>query len=116
MRRLRPLVRRGQVGPAFVPAGHQILYLAVLLPCLLGAGLSLSERLGQAACLFFSGGRLGARRLHLAAQPGELLGAGNGGPGVRCQPPIGLDQAGLGVGALLQRGGKPRTCCGEPLG
>ena len=44
-------------------------------------------------------------------QPGEPLRAGDGGPGVLGQPPVGLDQASLGVGPLLDGRGQPLAGC-----
>ncbi len=104
----------GELGPALVPPGHQILELAVLVLSALGPGPRRRERAGQSACLLLGGGQPALRGTDLAAQLGHPLSALGRGAGIGRLPPFGLRQGCLGGGAVSDRGGQLLASGGQP--
>ena len=104
----RLLVRGGQAGPVVGPAARQFLCLFVLPLGELGTGPGLLDGVRKPGRLLLAGRDAAAGGAHLAAQPGQLVGAGRGGAGLVGEQPFGRGQVrlcdGAALGGLAERG------------
>ena len=104
----RLLVRGGQACPVVGPAGSRFLCLFVFPLGELGTGPGLLDGVRQAGRLLLAGRDAAAGGAHLAAQPGQLVGAGRGGAGLVGEQPFGRGQVRLrgrtAFGGLAKRG------------
>ena len=104
----RALARGREIGSPFLTPRDQLLELLEFLLSRLRPRAGLVQRLAQPPGLALGRGRLARRRLGLAAQPGQPLGALGALPGLRGDPALDVGDRGLrrraagyGVGQLI---------------